>query len=80
MGNDASKNLKRHMTLRRGGNRGEIEEEYSAVDIRLKYEKMPKVTAQERMVVKSAWRTIQNNVIQKVLWIGMMFLIIALEP
>ena len=67
MGNDASKNLKRSLTMRRGGNRGEIPDEYSAIDIREKYERMPKVGSQERMIIKSSWKTIQRNVIQKVL-------------
>ena len=66
MGNDASKNFKRAMTVRRGGNRGDTTDEYSAIDIREKYERMPKVSAQERMIIKSAWKTIQNKVIQKV--------------
>ena len=67
MGNDASKNLKRSLTMRRGGSRGEIPDEYSAIDIREKYERMPKVGSQERMIIKSSWKTIQRNVIQKVL-------------
>ena len=70
MGNDASKNLKRHMTMRRGGNRSEPADEYSAIDIREKYERMPKVSAQERMIIKSSWKTIQNKVIQTVSNIG----------
>jgi len=65
MGNDASKNLKRSFTMRRGGSRGEIPDEYSAIDIREKYERMPKVGSQERMIIKSSWKTIQRNVIQK---------------
>ena len=67
MGNDASKNLKRHMTLRRGGNRSDAGDEYSLIDIREKYERMPKVSAQERMIIKSSWKTIQSKVIQKVI-------------
>ena len=68
MGNDASKSLKRTLT-RRGGGRGEIPDEYSAIDIREKYERMPKVGSQERMIIKSSWKTIKRNVIQKVnLW------------
>ena len=66
MGNDASKNLKRHMTMRRGGNRSEPKDEYSAIDIREKFERMPKLSAQERMIIKSSWRIIQNKVVQKV--------------
>ena len=66
MGNDTSKNLKRAMTVRRGGSRGEASDEYSAIDIREKYERMPKVGSQERMIIKSSWKAIQRNVIQKV--------------
>lgn len=66
MGNDASKNLKRSLTMRRGG-RGEIPDEYSAIDIRERYERMPKVGSQERMIIKSSWKVIQRNVIQKVI-------------
>ena len=66
MGNDTSKNLKRAMTVRRGGNRGDASDEYSDIDIRLKYERMPTVGSQERMIIKSSWKTIQRNVIQKV--------------
>ena len=66
MGNDASKSLKRTLTVRRGGGRGEIPDEYSPIDIREKYERMPKVGSQERMIIKSSWKTIKRNVIQKV--------------
>ena len=66
MGNDASKNIRRRMTIRRGGNTSGSEDEYSLIDIREKYERMPKITKQERMIVKSSWNTLQNNVIQKV--------------
>jgi len=65
MGNDASKSLKRTLTVRRGGGRGEIPDEYSPIDIREKYERMPKVGSQERMIIKSSWKTIKRNVIQK---------------
>ena len=66
MGSDTSKNLKRAMTVRRGGRGGEASDEYSDIDIRLKYERMPTVGAQERMIIKSSWKTIKRNVIQKV--------------
>ena len=66
MGNQQSReNLKRTMTMRRG-NRTEIPDEYTAIDIRERYERMPKVSAQERMIIKSSWQTIKNKVIQKV--------------
>jgi hypothetical protein len=54
------------MTMRRGGNRSEVADEYSAIDIRVKYERMPTVSSQERMIIKSSWRTIKNKVIQQV--------------
>ena len=65
MGNGGSK-LKKTLTIRRGRNRSDDGDEYSPIDIRLKYENMPKVTAQERMIVKSSWRTLKTKVIQKV--------------
>lgn len=66
MGNQQSReNLKRSMTMRRGGNRSEVADEYSAIDIRVKYERMPTVSSQERMIIKSSWRTIKNKVIQQ---------------
>ena len=66
MGNDASKNLKRAMTIKRGGRGSDAGDEYSAIDIREKYERMPKVSAEERMIIKSSWRIIQNKVIARV--------------
>ena len=66
MGNDASKNLKRAMTIKRGGRGSDTGDEYSAIDIREKYERMPKVSVEERMIIKSSWRIIQNKVIARV--------------
>ena len=66
MGNDASKNLKRAMTIKRGGRGSDSGDEYSAIDIREKYERMPKVSVEERMIIKSSWRIIQNKVIARV--------------
>ena len=67
MGNQQSRdNLKRSLTVRRGGNRSTGVDEYTAIDIREKYERMPKVSAEERMIIKSSWRTIKNKVIQQV--------------
>ena len=66
MGNDASKNLKRAMTIKRGGRGSDQGDEYSAIDIREKYERLPKVSVEERMIIKSSWRIIQNKVIARV--------------
>ena len=66
MGNDASKNLKRAMTIKRGGRGSDTGDEYSAIDIREKYERLPKVSVEERMIIKSSWRIIQNKVIARV--------------
>ena len=67
MGNQQSReNIKRSMTIRRRGNRAEVGDEYTDIDIREKYERMPKVSCQERMIIKSSWRTIKNKVIQQV--------------
>ena len=65
MGNGTSK-LKQRMTIRRGRNTSDSGDEYSLIDIREKYENMPKVTKQERMIIKSSWRILQTTVIQKV--------------
>jgi len=65
MGNDASKNLKRAMTIKRGGRGSDAGDEYSAIDIREKYERLPKVSVEERMIIKSSWRIIQNKVIAR---------------
>ena len=66
MGNDASKNLKRAMTIKRAGRGSDQGDEYSAIDIREKYERLPKVSVEERMIIKSSWRIIQNKVIARV--------------
>ena len=67
MGNQQSReNIKRSMTIRRRGNRADDGDEYTAIDIRERYERMPKVSCQERMIIKSSWRTIKNKVIQQV--------------